>query len=178
MILRGIQIDEQVVDLVQHFGNTGIRAVDLVDYNYGRQFGFERLHEHIAGLRQRSFAGVHQQHHAIHDFERPLYFAPEIAVAGRVHDIDLHTLIAHAGDLGENGDAALALQFIGVHHALHVRFVFAEDTALIEHGIHQRGLAVVYVGDDGDIAGRGIHASSCASLSSRPRQKGTAADAC
>ena len=28
----------------------------------------------------------------------------------------------------------------------------AEDAALVEHGVHQRGLAVVHVGDDGDVA--------------------------
>ena len=31
-------------------------------------------------------------------------------------------------------------------------FVGAKDTALMEHPVHQRGLAVVDVGDDGDVA--------------------------
>ena len=31
-------------------------------------------------------------------------------------------------------------------------FVVAEDAALLEHGVDQRGLAVVDVRDDGDIA--------------------------
>ena len=30
--------------------------------------------------------------------------------------------------------------------------VVAEDAALPEHGVHERGLAVVDVGDDGDVA--------------------------
>ena len=74
--------------------------------------------QHVAGLRQRAFAGVHQQHHAVDDLQRALHFAAEIAVAGRVDDVDLDAVIADAGDLGEDGDAALALQVVGVHDAL------------------------------------------------------------
>ena len=75
-------------------------------------------------------------------------------MAGRVDDIDLHALIADAGDLGQDGDAALALQVVGVHDALDMHFVFPEDAALVEHGVHQRGLAMVHVGDDSDVANR------------------------
>ena len=57
-----------------------------------------------------------------------------------------------AGVLGQNGDAALALQVVGVHDALDHMLVGAESAALPQHGVHQRGLAVVDVGDDGDIA--------------------------
>ena len=54
--------------------------------------------------------------------------------------------------LGENRDTALALQLVGIHHALDVVFVGTECAALIEHGVDQRGFAVVDVRDDGDIA--------------------------
>ena len=37
-------------------------------------------------------------------------------------------------------------------------FVGAEDAALIEHGVDESGLAVVHVGDDGDVADTGIAA--------------------
>ena len=58
----------------------------------------------------------------------------------------------NAGGLGEDGDAALAFQFVGIHHAVGHLLVGAEDAALVQHGVHQRGLAVVDVRDDGDIA--------------------------
>ena len=35
--------------------------------------------------------------------------------------------------------------------------VRAENSALAEHGVDERGLAMVYVGDDGDIADRHFH---------------------
>ena len=85
-------------------------------------------------------------------FERALDFAAEIAVAGRIDDVDLDAVVADAGGLGENGDAALALQVVRVHDALGDFFVGAENAALPEHGVDQRGLAVVDVRDDGDVA--------------------------
>ena len=118
----------------------------------GGSLASSALHEHVAGLRQRAFAGIHQQHDAVDDLEGALHFAAEIAVAGGVDDVDLDAVIADAGDLGEDGDAALALQVVGVHDALDVLFVGAEDAALVEHGVDQRGLAVVDVRDDGDVA--------------------------
>ena len=56
------------------------------------------------------------------------------------------------GVLGHDGDAALALQVVGVHDALGDLLVVAEDVALPEHGVDQRGLAVVDVRDDRDVA--------------------------
>ena len=79
---------------------------------------FQRLAQNIARLRQRAFAGVDQQHDAIDHLERAFHFAAKVAVAGRVHDVDLYVVIEEGGVLGQNGDAALALQVVGVHDAL------------------------------------------------------------
>jgi len=119
---------------------------------------FQRLREHVARLRQRTFAGVYQQHDAVDNFERALYFAAEIAVAGSVDNVDLDAVITDAGDLGEDGDAALAFQVVGVHDAVDVLLMGAEDAALIEHGVDESGLAMVDVSDDGDIADAGVAA--------------------
>ena len=73
-------------------------------------------------------------------------------MAGRIDDVDLHAVITHAGDLGEDGDAALALEVVGIHHAVDVLLMGAEDAALVEHGVHESGLAMIDVRDDGDIA--------------------------
>ena len=77
---------------------------------------------------------------------------PKSLWPGRVHDVDLDVVVEDGRVLGEDGDAALALQLVGVHHALDVGLVGAKGAALVQHGIHQRGLAVVHVRDDGDIA--------------------------
>jgi hypothetical protein len=73
-------------------------------------------------------------------------------VAGRVHDVDLDVLVGDGGVLGEDGDAALALEVVGIHHALGHALVVAEGVGLLEQAVHERGLAVVHVRDDGDVA--------------------------
>ena len=118
LLFLGVEIDEQVVDFVEHFLRTRVGAVDLVDDQNRRQLGFQRLAQHVARLRQRAFAGIDQQHDAIHHLQRAFDFAAEVAVAGRVHDVDLHVVVKDGGVLGQDGDAALALQFVRVHDAL------------------------------------------------------------
>ena len=69
-------------------------------------------------------------------------------MARGIHNIDLHIAILYGGVLGQNGDAALPLQVVGVHHALGYGLILPECAALLEHLVHQRGLSVVDVGDN------------------------------
>ncbi len=131
LLLGGVQVDEQVVDLVQHFLGPGVAAVDLVD--------------------DQALGSVHQEHHPVHHLEGALHLAPEIAVARRVHEVDLRVLVVNRRVLGQDRDAALALQVVRVHDPLAVLLVGAEDPALGEEGVHEGGLSVVHVGDDGDV---------------------------
>jgi hypothetical protein len=67
---------------------------------------------------------------------------------------DVHPDLADLdrGLLGEDRDALLALQVHRVHHAIDDRLVLAERPRLAEHRVDERGLAVVDVGDDRDVA--------------------------
>ena len=62
------------------------------------------------------------------------------------------SLVVDGGVLGEDRDAALALEVVVVHRALGDALVGAERAALVQQRVDQRGLAVVDVGDDGDVA--------------------------
>ena len=73
-------------------------------------------------------------------------------MAGRVNDVDVVFAVVDGGVLGQDGDAALLLQVIAVHHPLVHLLVVAERAGLPEKLVHQRGLAVVHVGDDSDVA--------------------------
>ncbi len=108
--------------------------------------------QYVAGLRQRAFAGVDEENDAIDHAQRALDFAAEIAVAGRVDDIDLGVVEKERGVFRENGDATLALKVVGVHDPLDDGFIGSEDAGLPEHGVDEGRLAVVDVGDDGDVA--------------------------
>ena len=117
-----------------------------------RQVRLERLAQHEAGLGQRALGGVDEQQHAVDHRQAPLDLAAEVGVAGGVDDVDLHAAVADRGVLGEDRDALLALEVVRVHDPLGHVLVGAEDAGLPEHGVDQRGLAVVDVGDDGDVA--------------------------
>ena len=72
-------------------------------------------------------------------------------MAGSVHDIDLCPFVFHSRILGENGDSALSLDIVGIHHPLHHFLVGAEHAALAQQTVYQGRLAVVYMGNDGNI---------------------------
>ena len=134
----------------------------------GVRLGLERLLEHEARLRQRALGGVDQQQDAVHQGQRALHLAAEVGVARRVHDVDLHVLVVDGRVLGHDGDALLALEVDRVHDPLGHVLVGAEDAGLPQHGVHQGGLAVVDVRDDGDVADIGallLHASTVAWIS-------------
>jgi hypothetical protein len=75
-------------------------------------------------------------------------------VAGRVDDVELEEPalgagVRYAGDLGQNGDSAFFLQLVAIHQALADPVARAERVSLVEHGVDERGLAVVNVRDNG-----------------------------
>ena len=115
------------------------------------------LAQHVAGLRHGALGGVHQQQHAVGHLQHPLDLAAEVGVAGGVDDVDVVVVARAVGVvdravLGQDRDAPLALQRVGVEDALALQFALAELAALAEELVDQRRLAVVDVGDDGDVA--------------------------
>src|SRR5579862_6046402 len=157
LVFGGVEIDEEIVNFVEHFGGTSIGPVDFIQDDNRRKFCGERFLQHVARLRQRAFARVHENEDSIHHAESALDFTAKIAVTGRVDDIDFRVVIGERSVLGENRDAAFALEIVRIHHSLDEFLVGAEDAALAEHGVDKGGLAMVDVGDDGDIADRGGH---------------------
>jgi hypothetical protein len=119
---------------------------------YDRQVSLERLAEDEAGLRQRPLRGVDEQEDAVDHRQPALDLPSEVGMTGRVDDVDLPVAERDGGVLGEDRDALLALEVHGVHDALRHVLVLPERAGLPEHRVDQRGLAVVDVGDDGDVA--------------------------
>ena len=158
------QLHEQLVGLVDDLADAGVGAVGLVDHEDDRQALAERLAQHEAGLRQRALGGVDEQDDAVDHRQAALDLATEVGVAGGVDDVDddgVAVLVGQVdrGVLGEDGDAALALEVHRVHHAgLRLVVVRAlalgapEGAGLAEEGVDQGRLAVVDVGDDRHVA--------------------------
>ena len=152
----GVEVEEQLLDVVDDLGDAGVGPVDLVDHEDHRQLRLERLAQHEAGLRQRALGRVDEQQHAVDHRQRPLDLAAEVGVAGRVDDVDRHVavrpLVPHGRVLGEDRDALLALEVHRVHDPLVDVLVGAERPGLPQHLVDERRLAVVDVGHDGHVA--------------------------
>jgi hypothetical protein len=52
----------------------------------------------------------------------------------------------------ENSNAPLAFEVVRIHHTLFHVLVVAEGMGLAQQAIHQGGLAVVHMGDDGNVS--------------------------
>ncbi len=144
----GAEVDEEIVNLVEDFGRARVGAIDLVDAKNRGQVRLERLLEHEARLRQRTFARVDQQQYAVNHRERALDLAAEIRVAGSIDDVDARLTPENRGVLGHDRDAALALERVGIHDAIDDVLVGAEHARLAQHRVDQSGFAVIDVGDD------------------------------
>ena len=152
LLVGGVERGEEVEHLVHHLGDAGVGLVDLVDGDDRLQADLQRLADDEFRLRHRPFGGVDEHDGAIDHRQNALHLAAEIGVAGRVDDIDAGVLPGDRGRLGHDRDAALFFEIVGIHHAFGDALILAERARLLEQTIDEGRLAVVDVGDDGDIA--------------------------
>jgi len=91
--LGRIQVDKQVVHLVDHLADPGVRAIDLVHGQDDGELPLQRLLENEARLRERPLGGVDEEQGPVDHLERPLHLAAEVGVPRGVHDVDLHASV-------------------------------------------------------------------------------------
>ena len=150
------QAEQQVRGFTHDFFNTGVRAISLIHAQDNRQFSFQRLAQHEAGLWQRTFGSVDKEHNTVHHGDTALDLTTEIGVARGVDDVQgdafrmpvlggQRTGVLHSGVLGENGNALLTLQIVGIHHTIRDFLTLVEHVGLCQHGIDQRGLTMIDV---------------------------------
>ena len=152
LFVRGVQIHQQFQNLVHDLMNPLIRTVNLVDDDDHAVAELQRTAQDKTGLGHRAFRRVHQQNDAVDHLQNTFHLAAEVRMARGIDDVDLGIPVKDRGVLGKDGDAALTLQVIGVHHAVHNLLILTIDARLLQHFIHERGLAVVNVGNDGDVS--------------------------
>jgi hypothetical protein len=129
-----------------------VRAVDLVHDEQQAQPVGQRLADDEARLGHHAFDRVDQQQHAVHHPEHALHLGAEVRVAGGIDQMDPHTFDFDRSVLGQDRDAALALEVFAVQHAVGHDLVGAEHARLAQEAVHERRLSVVDVRDDGNVA--------------------------
>src|SRR5690606_3413896 len=152
LLRRGAEAVEQVPDLLDDPFGTRAGAVDLVDHHDRLEAHRERLLGDEARLRHRPIHRIDQQQHRIDHRQHALDLAAEVGVPGGVDDVDAVVAPGDGGVLGQDGDAAFLLLIVAVHHALGEDGAFVQGARLLEQLVDEGGLAMVDVGDDGDIA--------------------------
>ena len=154
LFFSGAQLVEEIERVIHHPVRARTGPVHLVDDDDGFQSLRERLPGDEARLGHRAVDGVDQQQHAVYHRQHALDLPAEIGVAWRIDDVDMGALVADGTVLREDGDAALALEVVRVHHPLDHVLVRGEGAGLAQQLVDQGRLAVVDVGDDGDVADR------------------------
>ena len=152
LFVGSAQVHQQVQHLVDDFLDAGIGTVDLVDSHHKAQVLLQSLLQHKAGLGHAALGSVHQQQNAVDHLQHALDLAAEVGVARGVDDVDLNVLVLDRDVLGENRNAALALLVVGIQDAVLDLLVGTEGVRGTQELVDHRRLAVVDVGDDGDVS--------------------------
>ena len=152
LLFCGVQIQQQLQHLVHHLVDALVGPVDLVYHHDNPVAQLQGAAEDEAGLGHGPLSGVHQQDNAVNHLQNTLYLAAEIGVARSVYNVDFRVAVANGGVFGQDGNAALPLQVVGVHDPVYGLLILPIYTALLEHFVHQGGLAVVNMGNNGNIS--------------------------
>ncbi len=103
-------------------------------------------------MGQGAFRCVDEQQHAVHHFQYALDLSAEVGVTGGVDYIDLAAVIIHRSIFCHDRNTAFTLQVVRVHDPFLNLLIGPENAGLSEHAIEQRCLAMVDVGDNGDVS--------------------------
>ena len=151
LVVGGAQVGHKVQAVVVSLLGVSTRTVDLVDDDHDLEAGVDSVTQHEAGLGHGALKGIDQQQGAVGHAQHALDLAAKVGVARGVDDVDLDVLVLDRDVLGENRDAALALLVVRVQDAVLDLLVGTEGVRGTQELINHRRLAVVDVGDDGDV---------------------------
>ena len=147
---------DDVGDLFADALRLGGRQVDLVEHRHDLVVGVDGQVGVGQGLRLHPLGGVDHQQRALAGGQRPAHLVGEVHVPGGVHEVEViglavQRLIGKAHRLRFDGDAAFALDVHGIEHLL-LHLARAQPAAHLDQAVGQGRLAVVDVGDDGEVA--------------------------
>ena len=151
----GVDADD-VLDLLADAGGLGGGEVDLVEDGDDLVAGVDGLVDVGERLGLDALGGVDDEQRALDGAHRAGDLVGEVDVAGgvdEVEDVELAVLggVFEADGLGLDGDAALALDVHRVEELL-LHLAVGDGAGRLDQPVGERRLAVVDVGDDGEVA--------------------------
>ena len=151
LVLGRSQVEHQVEHLFLDFVRAAVRLVHLVDDHDRLLAHFNGFVQHETGLRHAAFESIDQQQDTVRHVQHALDFSAEIAVPGRVDDVDLDILVHDRHVLGQDGDTSLAFEIVVVEDEFAQVLGAADQVGLVDHPVHERRLAVVDMCDNRDV---------------------------
>ena len=149
-----------LADQLRHFARhpLGLGAGEVELVQAGDQLE-ARVHREVGvgdGLRLHALGGVHHQQRALAGGQRARHLVGEVHVPGGVDQVQLvglpgGALVEDPHRLRLDRDAALALQIHRVEH-LRAHLALVHGVCQLEDPVRERGLAVVDVRDDREVA--------------------------
>ncbi len=118
LILVCPELVEQLERLVDDPLRSRAVAIDLVDDDDRLEALCQRLAGNETGLRHGALDRVDQEQDAVDHRQHALDLSAEIGVSGRIDDVDMGVAVLDRAVLGNDGDAALALDVVAVHDPL------------------------------------------------------------
>ena len=147
---------DDLLDLPPRLVRLRARQIDLVDDRDDLEVVLDREVGVGQRLRLDALRRVDEQQRALARGERPRHLVGEVDVPGRVDQVE-DVVLAVVGVVGQpdrvrlDGDAALALEVHAVED-LRLHLARLQRAGHLEKTVGQRRLAVVDVGDDGEVA--------------------------
>jgi hypothetical protein len=147
---------EDVFELAFGFFDIGVGEVDLVDDGDDVEVLLHRQVEVGDGLSLDALGGIDEEEGAFAGGEGAGDFVAEVDVAGGIEEIEFVDFavfggVLHGDGVGLDGDAAFAFEVHGVEHLV-LLLPVGDGVGELQEAVGQGGLAVIDVGDDGEIA--------------------------
>ena len=146
----GVEADD-VLDLLAHALRLGRGEVDLVDDGEDVEVVLDGQVAVGERLGLDALRGIDDEDGPLARGQRAGDFVREVDVAGGVDQVEGVLAVAERDGAGLDGDAALALEVHVVEHLL-VHLARLHRARDLQQTVGERRLAVIDVGDDGEVA--------------------------
>ena len=152
LLFTGIQRKHQIEYLLIGEIWFAVGLVHFIDDDNGLESELECFLKNKACLRHGALKGIHQQKNTVGHIQHALHLPSKVRVARCIDQIDLHPFVSDRDVLAQDGDAPFTLEIVVVENELSCLLILTKEFAIMKDLIDQSGLAVIDVGDDGDVA--------------------------
>ncbi len=152
LLLGSVKVEHQIKHHLLYFVGAAVGLVDLVDHHNGLQSHLYGFLQHESSLGHGTLESVDKQQASVGHVQHSLHFTAEVGVSRGVNNIDFISFVVDGYILGQDCYATFTLKIVVVKYKLAGILIFAEQVSCKQHFVHQCGLAMVNVCDNGNVS--------------------------